>query len=297
MNKATFFELVKNPELLSDDTLTDMVSIVNEYPWFQAARILLVKNMHVIDHLRYNSELRMAAAHIPDRTRLYNLIHASKPNEVAEDKLLSEKETVRVVDEVPIVQKKGAAEECIDEPVKVEEVVVKTPVLESSRVVDDVDNMVLPSADFLEYDTMRASTYRLKDTVDIEEAKEENHSFSDWLNVLRHAPKQEEVKPEQPVRKSRQLIDSFLNIEVPRITAQTTEEGPQKVKNVHPHKASASASDNEELMTETLAGIFIKQKHYDKAFVIFEKLRLKYPEKNAYFAQRLSDLEKLINNQ
>ena len=48
---------------------------------------------------------------------LYEVI---TPNEVAEDKLLSEKETVRVVDEVPIVQKKGAAEECIDEPVKVE---------------------------------------------------------------------------------------------------------------------------------------------------------------------------------
>ena len=35
----------------------------------------------------------------------------------------------------------------------------------------------------------------------------------------------------------------------------------------------------ENLLTETLANIYIKQKHYDKAINIFEKLRLKYPEK------------------
>ena len=56
-------------------------------------------------------------------------------------------------------------------------------------------------------------------------------------------------------------------------------------------------NENDDLMSETLAGIYIKQKHYHKGMAIYEKLRLKYPEKNVYFAERISDLENLINNQ
>jgi hypothetical protein len=50
-------------------------------------------------------------------------------------------------------------------------------------------------------------------------------------------------------------------------------------------------------MTETLANIFIQQKHFSKAMEIFERLGLKYPEKNIYFARRIKELEEQINNQ
>ena len=58
-----------------------------------------------------------------------------------------------------------------------------------------------------------------------------------------------------------------------------------------------SLRESEALMTETLAIIHIKQQNYEKAITIFEKLSLKYPEKNTYFASRIEELERLINNQ
>ncbi|MDR3137869.1 MAG: hypothetical protein LBT73_03205 [Tannerellaceae bacterium] len=48
------------------------------------------------------------------------------------------------------------------------------------------------------------------------------------------------------------------------------------------------------LPTETLANLYIKQEKYEQALEIFEALRLKYPEKEGYFASRIRDLEKVI---
>ena len=55
-------------------------------------------------------------------------------------------------------------------------------------------------------------------------------------------------------------------------------------------------SSDENYFTETLAKIYVKQQRYDKALEIIKKLNLKYPKKNAYFADQIRFLEKLIIN-
>jgi len=54
-----------------------------------------------------------------------------------------------------------------------------------------------------------------------------------------------------------------------------------------------STKETTELVTENLASIFVKQKKYLKAIEIYQKLRLKYPEKSAYFAQKITELQNL----
>ena len=54
--------------------------------------------------------------------------------------------------------------------------------------------------------------------------------------------------------------------------------------------------DEESYFTETLAKIYVKQQRYSKALEIIKKLNLKYPKKNAYFADQIRFLEKLIIN-
>ncbi len=56
------------------------------------------------------------------------------------------------------------------------------------------------------------------------------------------------------------------------------------------------ADDDETYFTETLAKIYIKQQRYSKALEIIKKLSLKYPKKNAYFADQIRFLEKVIIN-
>ena len=53
---------------------------------------------------------------------------------------------------------------------------------------------------------------------------------------------------------------------------------------------------DESYFTETLAQIYVKQGRYSKALQIIKKLNLKFPKKNAYFADQIRFLEKLIIN-
>jgi len=57
-----------------------------------------------------------------------------------------------------------------------------------------------------------------------------------------------------------------------------------------------SLSENDELITETLANIYSSQKNYEKAIDAFGKLSLKYPEKSIYFASRIKEIEVIKNN-
>ena len=61
-------------------------------------------------------------------------------------------------------------------------------------------------------------------------------------------------------------------------------------------QAADSDNNDEEFFTETLARIYIKQGRYQKALDIISRLSNKYPQKNAYFADQIRFLEKLIIN-
>ncbi|MCU4174627.1 tetratricopeptide repeat protein [Carboxylicivirga sp. N1Y90] len=317
MNKAQFFDLVSQPNKVDETTLSSLSEIVDEFPWFQSARMLRVKNLHVLDHVRFNSELKQTAAYIVDRQRLYDLVHQQELEPELEDAGSKEldvepkdkKESVEATREEVVVSDKRSSSVGLTTNVRsVADYFQTDDVFETNDGVgvdfskisaadkpeEDETEMVLPSADFLGYDSSDFTNYQLKEALDPEEIEEENRSFSGWLNVLRHAPIPKDEAEEKPVpKKSQQLIDNFLNVEAPRIVAKPVEKTKPESNDRHEN----SIQENDDLLSETLANIYIKQKHYDKAIGIYEKLRLKYPEKNVYFAERISDLEKLINNQ
>jgi tetratricopeptide (TPR) repeat protein len=53
----------------------------------------------------------------------------------------------------------------------------------------------------------------------------------------------------------------------------------------------------EEMITETLAKVYQKQGLYAEALKSYEKLILKFPEKNSYFAGQIENLKKLISKE
>jgi hypothetical protein len=54
--------------------------------------------------------------------------------------------------------------------------------------------------------------------------------------------------------------------------------------------------DNNHLMTETLAKVYLEQKKYQRAIQAYEILILKYPEKSSFFADQIKNIKDLQQN-
>ena len=93
--------------------------------------------------------------------------------------------------------------------------------------------------------------------------------------------------------KGQNLIDTFINADKGRIVLN---EGPLLTPQTEKTDESAAEPTDEEYFTETLARIYIKQGRYSKALEIIQRLSLQFPKKNAYFADQIRFLEKLIIN-
>jgi hypothetical protein len=78
-----------------------------------------------------------------------------------------------------------------------------------------------------------------------------------------------------------EIIDRFIQ-DQPRINPLDSD----RVSTDNLAKASSEDLD-EELVTETLAKIHLDQGNRMKAIEIYERLKLKYPEKSPYFAAQI----------
>lgn len=94
-----------------------------------------------------------------------------------------------------------------------------------------------------------------------------------------------ELKPK--TGKDLKIIEAFLEND-PQIKP------PPHNKLDNENKARKSAEDHNDVVSETLANIYIEQMLYRKAIETYEKLSLKFPEKSRYFADLIKSLEKKL---
>jgi hypothetical protein len=96
-----------------------------------------------------------------------------------------------------------------------------------------------------------------------------------------------DVEHLQASGKGKEIIENFIKKD-PQI--QTPK--PEQIDNEN--KAKKSAEDHNDLVSETLAKIYIEQMLYHKAIETYEKLSLKFPEKSRYFADLIQSINKKI---
>ena len=106
--------------------------------------------------------------------------------------------------------------------------------------------------------------------------------FHKWFSYIKS---NKTLNDSNEVEKKFTLIENFL------INKKTIDPDTNFLNTEDLSEKSLVSED--ELMTETLAKVLMKQKKYNKALEAYQILSLKYPEKNSFFADQIKKIQKL----
>jgi hypothetical protein len=259
MKRENIISYVNDPVNLDQASLTEVEELVDAFPWFQTAHLLLVKNHHNIDSLGFHDTLRTASAFAGDRAVLYHLIQGTG-RDLAEDAYREEQ----------VSQQARTTQELL------------------SRLPEPYG----AESDTLEY----GIGYKLEETQGKEEGELiiNEYTFTGWFDRIKpDQPVTERTERTEEQTSSeahpRKLIEKFIQ-ESPKIIPEVSERTDLS------DRAEGSSTIRDDLMTETLAKIYERQGLYAKAILTYEKLSLKYPGKSTYFAQQINRILNLSEN-
>lgn len=116
--------------------------------------------------------------------------------------------------------------------------------------------------------------------------RDDKHSFNEWLQLSKFQPiEREETNSED--EDQFKIIDRFIRNN-PKIIPVDKKQDVSV--NIGKNKQDQS------LMTETLAKVYLEQKKFGKAIKAYEILSLKYPEKSGFFADQIKRIKTLKHN-
>lgn len=281
MNVTDYTYLINKPDAINEKQTDELGKVLDEFPFFQSARALRLKGLYNQNSFKYNYALKVTAAHTTDRTVLFDFI--TSDTFVAIQKGLYDKKVLELLDISVIDSEEIKPERNLEQ---------KTNTIENS-IISSITG-ALPTND----ENTKIATQKLAIGKPLDFSINEKHSFQEWLQLSRIKPiirEKEDFIPSEnnsldiEKKKKAELIDKFIQSS-PKISP--IQQDSFSTTNFE----STNLSDTSYLMTETLARVYLEQKKYQKAIQAYEILILKYPEKSSFFADRISDIKILQQN-
>ena len=272
MNKFEFTNLLQNTQHINAQQTNQIKEILEEFPFFQSARAIYLKGLKNEDNYKYNNELKVTATHTTDRSILFDFITSAVFNQQLISK--NQQQLQQQISDIEVIDAET----------------ITTFISETN----DFDEDVLKPDLFKEKNNINNDAI-ISDNLEIKKPlsfnKSETHSFQEWLQLSSVKPIERDseevilidIKPTKI-----DLIDKFI-ANKPKIKPV------KKTVNLK-NLATQNSFSSEELMTETLAKVYLAQNNYKKAKQAYRILSLKYPEKSSFFVVRISEIEKLEKN-
>ena len=287
MSPERFHKLFLEPEVADNEDVSEIEILTNQYPWFQAAHALLLKIYLHQESFKYKQNLKNIALITGDRQNLYNWLHIKCVHPV--------KYSSKPLDELKHfetnINQVSSAELRKYENLKLKKHDIEKILGQKGLLLFDFD--MEESKDSIKAQTGLDDYVLNKNQIQTEIETTSDQLTDDtkkWLEENIQLSKKKILKDTSSTTKNTDLIDKFiLKVENKNKTSSINTD----------NQADLSDIDNQDvsdIMTETMAKIYMKQELFEKALAVYHKLSLKYPEKNSYFASQIQKIERIINN-
>ena len=226
---------IEHPEELGTESLYELRQLLVQYPFFQTARILYLKNLYLLRDPSFKDELRKGALFVADLSILFYAIEGDK---FVINRHVAEKENVSTET--------------------------------SDRTLDLIDRFLADDKD-LSVEKLFPLPVEAVDYTSVLMEKEENTETAsvnplrgqDLIDHFIEQAAREEAEGVEPIKEA-----ALLEEESSSETVETEEVVPDT------EKEESDTEEGEDYFTETLAKIYVKQQRYDKALEIIKKLNL-----------------------
>jgi hypothetical protein len=180
----------------------------------------------------------------------------------------------------------------------------EAPVVEESKTNEEPIEIEVP-------ENVKTAEENLEIGKPLDFSANEKHSFQEWLQLAKTEPidRSKDATESESLQKVENTIENVTEFETieeeKKKKAEIIDKFIEANPKISPIRQTAivpavqldnDKEENSYLMTETLARVYLEQKKYTKAIQAYEILILKYPEKISFFADRISDIKILQQN-
>ena len=278
MQVNNFIQYLENPSALFDVSEKEIKPLLEEFPYCQTGQLMHTVQLNNNNSILFEQQLKKAAAYCTDRNRLFKHIHI--------EQTLTEKPTPTTPLEVkPVITE-----------VKKEIRIENLDALEKEYLSAAVSTSILLDSENISIEEKEPSSATKTETDTTSEVnlfdENQGHSFSSWLkhynrgdDLIVGEDNNDQKQISQEVKQD--LIDRFIQ-EDPKIQ-------PKKTNFYSPtNMARMSVVDDSDIVSETLALIYVDQGKYIEAIRSYEKLSLKNQEKSSCFVSQIKILNQKI---